>query len=99
MELNLPTLPALERLRRLGERGRRSRRGPRADITTSTALRFPHDLDYYSRNSYKANHVASNNVHYGSMELSGVPRRDLLNEVGRRIRRRIGIVVGRSPSS
>jgi hypothetical protein len=48
---------------------------------------------------YKANHVASNNVHYGSMEPSGVPRRDLLNEVGRRIRRRIGIVVGRSPSS
>jgi hypothetical protein len=37
-------------------------------------------------------------VDYGSIGLSGVPGRDLLNEVGRRIRRRVGMVLGRSPS-
>jgi len=37
-------------------------------------------------------------VDYGSIGLSGVPGRDLLNEVGRRIRRRIGMVLGRYPS-
>jgi hypothetical protein len=35
----------------------------------------------------------------GSIGLSGVPGRDLLNEVGRRIRRRVEMVFGRSPSS
>jgi hypothetical protein len=39
-----------------------------------------------------------NKVDYGSIGLSGVPGRDLLNEVGRRIRRRVGMVLGRSPS-
>src|SRR5215831_16885127 len=41
----------------------------------------------------------ANKVDYGSIGLSGVPGRDLLNEVGRRIRRRVGMVLGRSPSS
>src|SRR5262245_35826129 len=40
----------------------------------------------------------ANKVDYGSIGLSGVPGRDLLNEVGRRIRRRVGMVLGRSPS-
>jgi hypothetical protein len=40
-----------------------------------------------------------NKVDYGSIGLSGVPGRDLLNEVGRRIRRRIEMVLGRFPSS
>src|SRR6516164_4901322 len=41
---------------------------------------------------------SGNKVDYGSIGLSGVPGRDLLNEVGRRIRRRVGIMLGRSPS-
>jgi hypothetical protein len=41
----------------------------------------------------------ANKVDYGSIGLSGVSGRDLLNEVGRRIRRRVGMVLGRSPSS
>jgi len=41
----------------------------------------------------------ANKVDYGSIGLSGVPGRDLLNEVGRRIRRRVGMVLRRSPSS
>src|SRR5262245_3133709 len=78
---------------------RSSRFAAALDTATSIAPVKHEILDYYSRNSYTANHVASNNVHYGSMELSGVPGRDLLNEVGRRIRRRVGMVLGRSPSS
>ena len=39
---------------------------------------------------------SANKVDYG---LGGVPGRELLNEVGRRIRRRVGMVLGRSPSS
>jgi hypothetical protein len=42
---------------------------------------------------------SANKVDYGSIGLSGVPGRDLLNEVGRRIRRRVGMVLGRSSSS
>jgi hypothetical protein len=34
----------------------------------------------------------------GTTDLSGVPGRYLLREVGRRIRRRAGMLVGRSPS-
>src|SRR5215475_11187310 len=39
---------------------------------------------------------SANKVDYGAIGLSGVPGRDLLNEVGRRIRRRVGMVLGRS---
>jgi hypothetical protein len=40
----------------------------------------------------------ANKLDYGLIGLSSVPGRDLLNEVGRRIRRRVGMVLGRSPS-
>jgi hypothetical protein len=48
--------------------------------------------------SDRMNSSGANNVDYGSIGLSGVPGRDLLNEVGRRIRRRVGMMLGRSPS-
>jgi len=41
----------------------------------------------------------ANTLDYGLIGLSSVPGRDLLNEVGRRIRRRVGMALGRAPSS
>jgi hypothetical protein len=56
------------------------------------------DQARYGSPAVVASHSA-NKVDYGPIGLSGVPGRDLLNEVGRRIRRRVGMVLGRSPSS
>jgi len=41
----------------------------------------------------------TNKVNYGSIGLGDVPGRDLLNEIGRRMRRRVGMVLGRSRTS
>jgi len=49
--------------------------------------------------SDRINSDGANKVDYGSIGLGGVPGRDLLNEVGRRIRRRVGMMLGRSPST
>jgi hypothetical protein len=61
------------------------------------ATKYQLDQARYGSPPVTVSHRASK-VDYGSIGLSGVPGRDLLNEVGRRIRRRAGMLVGRSPS-
>jgi hypothetical protein len=63
------------------------------------ATKYQLDQARYASPTAAAASDWANKVDYGSIGLSGVPGRDLLNEVGRRIRRRVGMVLGRSPSS